>query len=66
MESTSSDSYAKRLDEVRAIYHGIHINYTSAQEHVPRAERNNRTIQERVRAEYYNLPYIDLPRIMVK
>ena len=44
----------------------ININYASANEHVPRAERNNRTIQERVRCNYYQLPYVHLPRIIVK
>jgi hypothetical protein len=44
----------------------IKINYASAQEHVPRAERNNRTIKERVRSTYHRLPYDHLPRIMVK
>jgi hypothetical protein len=31
----------------------IKMNYVSAQEHVPRAEQNNRVIQERVRAAYH-------------
>jgi hypothetical protein len=45
----------------------IKVNYATAlQEHVPRAERNNRTIQERVRAAYHRLPYDDLPRHLVK
>ena len=44
----------------------IKINYTSAKEHVPRAERNNRTIQERIRATYHRLPYEHLPCILVK
>jgi hypothetical protein len=44
----------------------IKVNYATANEHVPRAERNNRTIQERVRAAYHGLPYDDLPRTMVK
>jgi hypothetical protein len=44
----------------------ITVNYASAQEHVPRAERNNRTIKERVRATYHRLPYDHLPRILVK
>ena len=34
----------------------IHMNYAAAKAHVPRAERNNRTIQERVRATYHGLP----------
>jgi hypothetical protein len=44
----------------------IKMNYAAAQEHVPRAERNNRVIQERVRATYHRLPFTHLPRIMVK
>jgi hypothetical protein len=44
----------------------IKVNYATANEHVPRAERNNRTIQERVRADYHQLPYDDLPRTLVK
>ena len=44
----------------------IAMNYANPQEHVPEAERNNRTIQERVRAAYHRLPYTHLPRIMVK
>jgi hypothetical protein len=44
----------------------IIVNYATANEHVPRAERNNRTIKERVRTTYHRLPYNKLPRIMVK
>jgi hypothetical protein len=44
----------------------IKVNYAIANKHVPHAERNNRTIQERVRAAYHRLPYDDLPRSMVK
>jgi len=44
----------------------IAMNYANPQEHVPEAERNNRTIRERVRAAYHRLPYTHLPRIMVK
>jgi hypothetical protein len=44
----------------------IKMNYASAQEHVPRAERNNRVIQERVRSAYHRFPYTHLPRILVK
>ena len=44
----------------------IRVNYASAQEHVPRAERNNRTIKERIRSTFHRLPYNNLPKIMVK
>ena len=44
----------------------IEMNYTAAQEHVPEAERNHRTIQERFRAHYYRLPFKTIPKIMIK
>ena len=44
----------------------IDINYTSMGEHIPEAERNNRTIEERIRATYHSLPYDKLPRNMLK
>jgi hypothetical protein len=44
----------------------IKMNYASAQEHVPRTERNNRVIQERVRAAYHRFPFTHLPRTLVK
>jgi len=44
----------------------IRVNYANPQEHVPRAERNNRVIQERVRAMYHHMPYVHLPRVLVK
>ena len=34
----------------------IRMNYTATNEHVPEAERNNRTIGEHIRATYHNLP----------
>jgi hypothetical protein len=39
---------------------------SNPQDHVPQAERNNRTIKERVRAVYHRLPYNHLPRAMVR
>jgi hypothetical protein len=54
------DPFAAKQDPI------IKVNYATANEHVPRAERNNRTIQERFRAAYHRLPYDDLPRTMVK
>ena len=45
--------------------HSIRMNFANPQAHVPRAERNNRVIKERVHATYHRLPYSNLPRIMV-
>ena len=44
----------------------ITMNYSNPKEHVPEAERNNRVIKERVRATYHRLPYVHLPRALVK
>ena len=44
----------------------ITMNYASAQEHVPEAERNNRTIKERFRSQFQRLPYKNMPRVMIK
>ena len=45
---------------------GINMNYTTEGEHVPAAERNNRTIEEHIRAIYHNLPYKAIPRVMLR
>jgi hypothetical protein len=44
----------------------VKMNFTNAQDHVPEAERNNRTIKERIRAAYHCLPYKVIPRIMIR
>ena len=44
----------------------IIVNYTATEEHVPEAERNNRTIAERIRTTYHNLPYQTMPKVMFK
>ena len=41
----------------------IDMNCASAKEHVPEAERNNRVIQERVRATCHRLPCHAVPRL---
>jgi hypothetical protein len=45
---------------------GVRMNFTNALDHVPEAERNNRTIKERVRAAYHRLPYKALPRTLIR
>ena len=44
----------------------VNMNYTARGEHVPEAERNNRTIGERIRATFHNLPFKAIPKIMIK
>jgi hypothetical protein len=53
------------MNEVRDT-HEIEMNYTSRGEHVPEAKRNNRTIGERIRTTYHNLPYNAIPKVMLK
>ncbi len=45
---------------------GVDMNYTTTDEHVPEAERNNRTIAERIRCAYHNLPYKAIPKLMLR
>ena len=44
----------------------INVKHASAKEHAPRAAHNNRTIKERARAAYYQLPHNHLPKILVE
>ena len=44
----------------------IELNFANAGDHVPEAERDNRTIKERIRAAYHHLPYKALPKIMIR
>ena len=47
-------------DDIQAV-----VNYASAKEHVPEAERNNRVIKERIRATLHRLPYRRLPTVLL-
>ena len=44
----------------------INVNCASAQEHVPEAERNNRTLKERFRSIFHYLPFKNIPKLMIK
>ena len=67
VEIHCDNEFRKAMDKFAAKQNPpIRMNYANAQEHVPRAERNNRTIQERVRCAYYQMPYNHLPRTIVK
>ena len=57
--------YVKLMDPVSDGL-DIHMNYTSTNDHVPEAERNNRVIKERVRATFHRLPYKMLPRVLIR
>ena len=55
--------YRSMMDKVKDDLN-VDMNFTNAQDHVPEAERNNRTIKERIRAAYHRLPYKAIPWIM--
>lgn len=57
--------YRSMMDEVKDSL-DIEMNYANALDHVPEAERNNRTIKERFRALYHRLPFKKLPRVMIR
>ena len=44
----------------------VHMNYTNTDDHVPEAERNNRTIKERFRATVNGLPFKTMPKAMIR
>ena len=52
------------MDQVRDDLDVV-MNYTNANDHVPAAEQNNRTIKERIRAAYHRLPYKAIPHMMI-
>ena len=43
----------------------IKLDFVAQGDHVPEAERNNRTIGERIRAGYHRLPYACIPKEML-
>lgn len=42
------------------------VNHVNADDHVPEAERNNRTIEEWTRAEFHRLPHKAIPHAMMR
>ncbi len=44
----------------------IHSNLASPGEHVPEVERSIRTIKERARALFHDLPHKFLPKVMIE
>ena len=54
VKKINADNAFRSLQEQVSKYN-IKMNLTSAQEHVPEAENNNRRIKERVRATYHLL-----------
>ena len=45
---------------------GVTMRYAPAEGHNPEAERNNRTIEERVRAQFHVLPFESVPKTLTK
>jgi hypothetical protein len=57
--------YKSLLDPVKEQLN-TEMNFANAGDHVPEAERNNRTIKERIRAAFHRLPFKAIPRTMLK
>ena len=57
--------FRKVLDEVK-VELGLEVTYAATNAHVPQAERNNRTIKERVRAAFHRLPYKAIPKVLIQ
>ena len=67
VEMHCDNEFHKAIDKFAANKNPlIKMNYAVAKKHVPIAEKNNRVIKERVRANCCQLPFIKLPRTMTK
>ena len=55
-----------RDDQLQKYQTVIKTNIANAKKHVHRAERNNRTMQDRTRCDYVNMTYTHLPRTLVE
>jgi len=60
------DNEFQPLKDIMFDEFGINMNFANPQEHVPEAERNNRVIQERGRANFHRLPYKQITKTMTK
>jgi hypothetical protein len=60
-----SGEFRAMMDKVKDDI-GVRVNFTNALDHVPKAERNNRTTKEQVRAVYHRLPYNALLRQLIR
>jgi hypothetical protein len=60
------DQEFKGLSDYMFAKHKVIVNVSSAQDHVSEAERNNRTIKERIRACFHDLPFKSIPKLMIK
>ena len=60
------DQEFKTILQDFATKNNINIFCAPSQAHVPRAERNIRTIKERVRSLFHNLPYRGVPKTILK
>ena len=57
--------YRAMFDEIKHHF-AITFNCANPGDHVPEAERNNRTIAERFRANFHRLPFTALPSLMIR
>ena len=57
--------YEVMMDVMKDELH-VTMNYTNAQDHVPKAERNNCMLKERIRMAFHHLPYKAIPQVMIR
>ncbi|KAG7364548.1 reverse transcriptase RNA-dependent DNA polymerase [Nitzschia inconspicua] len=62
----ADSEYRAVLEYFKNSSNKIDYNLATANEHVPQAERNIRTIKERVRATYHSLPFKAIPKLFIK
>ena len=59
------NGFGAMMDDVKDEL-GCEMNYTNAQDHEPRAERNNRTIKNQIRIGLHRSTYKTIPRVMIR
>jgi hypothetical protein len=62
----ADQEYKPVLQSFKDVPPCIDYNLANTNEHVPAAERNNRTIKERVRATFHSLPFKALPKLLIQ
>ena len=61
----ANDEFCSFDDEVEDMFN-IKFNFSAPDEHVGDVEQENRTLKERIRAEYHHLPFKVIPRKMIR
>ena len=66
IKDTHWDRKFKKIMDIVNYELNVDMKYTAKEEHVPKADRNNRAISERIHLHYHNLTYKYIPKVMLR